>query len=178
MDTATNIVSKLVRSRKGLARADLTKLLLDPDAFASVIQKIASPFSSHGVDIIAGIEASGVPFACGVSRFLQKGFVLLRKGGRQRSWTVLREPFPKGYVRGEAGLEIVEDAVSAGQRVLIVDDFLETGVQLQTAMKLVERLGGKVIGGSFFQANRTHEHALKFTNLKVRDFYNEEDIPV
>ena len=178
MSIESDIVSKLMRLKKGSARADLTKVLSNHSVFASIVRKMATPFADDNIDIVVGIEASGIMFASGVAHFLRAGFVLARKEGRENSWTAVHEPFGKEYTRGEGGLEIVDDAVALGQRILIVDDFLETGIQLATAMKLIERLGGKVVGASFFQANRTREHTLKFPKLKVRDFNNEDDIPV
>ncbi len=127
----------------GIVYKDITPLLADEVAFSSVIDETVVHFGRGNVDKVVGIEARGFVLASPVAYHFGAGFVPLRKAGKLPS-TVEAEEYALEY--GTATLEIHSDAIAPGERVLIVDDVLATGGTARAAARLVERLGGKVIG--------------------------------
>jgi adenine phosphoribosyltransferase len=127
----------------GIIFKDITPLLADDDAFSSVIDLIVVRYGRGNIDKVVGIEARGFILASPVAYHFGAGFVPVRKEGKL-PWDTEREEYALEY--GTAVLEIHKDAIGAGDRVLIVDDVLATGGTARATAKLVERLGGKVIG--------------------------------
>jgi adenine phosphoribosyltransferase len=130
----------------GIVFKDLTPVLSDPAAFASIVDGIADTFVGHGVDRVLGIEARGFLVAAPVAYRLGAGLALVRKPGKL-PWTVEQEAYTLEY--GADHLEIHADALGAGDRVLIVDDVLATGGTAAAAIRLVERLGAQIVGLGF-----------------------------
>jgi adenine phosphoribosyltransferase len=127
----------------GIVFKDITPLLADDDAFSSAIDLIVVHYGRGNVDKVVGIEARGFILASPVAYHFGAGFVPVRKAGKL-PWESEREEYALEY--GTAVLEIHRDAIAPGERVLIVDDVLATGGTAHATAKLVERLGGKVIG--------------------------------
>jgi adenine phosphoribosyltransferase len=143
-----NRVRSLVRDvpdfpKPGIVFKDITPLLADEVAFSSVIDETVVHFGRGNVDKVVGIEARGFILASPVAYHFGAGFVPVRKAGKL-PWKVQTEEYDLEY--GSAALELHSDAIAAGERVLIVDDVLATGGTARAAARLVERLGGKVIG--------------------------------
>ncbi|MBV8194163.1 MAG: adenine phosphoribosyltransferase [Candidatus Dormibacteraeota bacterium] len=132
--------------KPGIVFRDITALLADARAFADTVNAIAEPHRAAGVAAVAGIESRGFILGGAVARELGAGFVAVRKQGRLPRAT-LTEAYNLEY--GEAVLEVHADALSAGERVLIVDDLLATGGTATAAASLFERLGCQVVGLSF-----------------------------
>jgi adenine phosphoribosyltransferase len=130
----------------GVVFKDLTPVLADPAAFASIVDGIADAFVGHRVDRVLGIEARGFLVAAPVAYRLGAGLALVRKPGKL-PWTVEHEAYTLEY--GADRLEIHADALGAGDRVLIIDDVLATGGTAAAAVRLVERLGAEVVGLGF-----------------------------
>src|SRR3989454_7205668 len=129
--------------QKGIVFKDITPLLADENAFSSVIDLIVVHYGRGNIDKVVGIEARGFILASPVAYHFGAGFVPVRKEGKL-PWESEREEYALEY--GTAVLEVHKDSIDAGERVLIVDDVLATGGTALAAAKLVERLGGKVIG--------------------------------
>jgi len=129
--------------QKGIVFKDITPVLADPIAFSTLIDLIVVHFGRGNVDKVVGIEARGFILASPVAYHFGAGFVPVRKQGKLPSETVAEE-YSLEY--GTATLEIHVDAVSPGERVLIVDDVLATGGTAKATASLVERIGGKVCG--------------------------------
>ncbi len=123
----------------GIIFKDVTPMLKDAEAFASVIETIAS--YSENYDLVAGIEARGFILAAAVAGYAGKGFVPIRKSGKL-PYITHSETYGLEY--GIDTLEIHQDAVLEGERVLLLDDVLATGGTLKAASKLVERCGGVI----------------------------------
>jgi adenine phosphoribosyltransferase len=143
-----NRVRSLVRDvpdfpKPGIVFKDITPLLADEVAFSSVIDETVVHFGRGNVDKVVGIEARGFILASPVAYHFGAGFVPVRKAGKL-PWKVEAEEYELEY--GSAALELHSDAIASGERVLIVDDVLATGGTARAAARLVERLGGKVIG--------------------------------
>src|SRR5215471_1227899 len=130
----------------GIVFKDLTPLLADVDAFRFAVDAIADHAAGLTVDRVVGIEARGFIFAAAVAYRLGAGFVPVRKPGKLPFRTV-SEHYQLEY--GTDSLEVHEDAVAAGDSVLVVDDVLATGGTAAATCRLVERLGGGIAGLAF-----------------------------
>jgi adenine phosphoribosyltransferase len=129
--------------QEGIVFKDITPLLADPIAFSTVIDLIVVHFGRGNVDKVVGIEARGFILASPVAYHFGAGFVPVRKKDKL-PWETESADYALEY--GTATLEVHRDAVTPGERVLIVDDVLATGGTAAATAKLVERIGGKVIG--------------------------------
>ena len=127
--------------KPGILFYDITTLLQDPAGFHDAVNSLALPFVGKGIDVVVGIESRGFIFGSAVADRLGAGFAPVRKPGKLPSKTV-RVSYDLEY--GSDSLEIHDDAVKPGQRVLIVDDLLATGGTAKAASELVSRLGGDV----------------------------------
>jgi adenine phosphoribosyltransferase len=127
--------------KPGILFYDITTLLQDPDGLREAIDSLAAPFKDEGIDVVVGVESRGFIFGCAVADRLGAGFSPVRKPGKLPSKTA-RESYSLEY--GNDALEIHEDAVRRGQKVLIVDDLLATGGTAKATTDLVQRLGGRV----------------------------------
>ncbi|HEX2032328.1 MAG TPA: adenine phosphoribosyltransferase [Actinomycetota bacterium] len=128
---------------EGIVFKDITPLLADEVAFSTVIDMIVVQFGRGTVDKVVGIEARGFILSSPVAYHFGAGFVPVRKAGKL-PWHTETESYELEY--GTETLEIHKDALRPGERVLIVDDVLATGGTAQATARLVERLGGKVVG--------------------------------
>jgi adenine phosphoribosyltransferase len=132
--------------QEGVLFKDITPLLADPIAFSTVIDLIVVHFGRGSVDKVVGIEARGFIIASPVAYHFGAGFVPVRKKDKL-PWNTELAEYSLEY--GTATLEIHQDAVAVGERVLVVDDVLATGGTAKATAELVERIGGKVVGISF-----------------------------
>ena len=130
----------------GVVFKDITPLLADVDAFRFAVDAIADHFAGMTVDRVLGVEARGFILAAPVAYRLGAAFVPVRKAGKL-PWEIEREEYALEY--GTDLLEIHRDAVAPGQQVLVVDDVLATGGTAAATVRLVERLGGRVVGLGF-----------------------------
>lgn len=130
----------------GILFKDITPVLADRRAFTRLIDDLAKPFVGK-VDKVAGIEARGFILATPIAEELRTGFIPIRKPGKL-PWNVVREDYELEY--GTDSLEIHEDAVEPGDRVLLVDDVLATGGTAAAAVRLLRRLGAEVVGLAIF----------------------------
>jgi adenine phosphoribosyltransferase len=127
----------------GIVFKDITPLLADENAFSSVIDLIVVHYGRGNIDKVAGIEARGFILASPVAYHFGAGFVPVRKAGKL-PWDSEKEEYALEY--GTATLEIHRDGIRPGERVLVVDDVLATGGTALATARLIERLGGKVVG--------------------------------
>ena len=127
--------------KPGILFYDITTLLRDPEGFREVIAALAAPFKDQAIDLVVGIESRGFILGGAVAEALGAGFVPVRKPGKLPGKAV-KESYALEY--GTDALEIHEDAVVPGQRVLIVDDVIATGGTAKATASLVRKLGGTV----------------------------------
>ena len=147
----TSSLRELVRDiadwpRPGILFRDITPLLAAPDAFALTVDELAAPYADEQIDKVIGVEARGFVFAAPVAYRRGAGFVPVRKVGKL-PWEIEQEEYVLEY--GTDLLEIHRDAVQPRERVLIVDDVIATGGTAAATARLVERLGGVVVGFAF-----------------------------
>jgi len=131
---------------EGVLFKDITTLLKDAPAFRYVVDQLADRYRSERVDVVVGIESRGFIFGGAVAHQLQAGFVPVRKLGKLPGKTIEVE-YELEY--GRDALAMHEDAIRPGQRVLAVDDLLATGGTMAATLRLVEQLGGHVVGVAF-----------------------------
>jgi adenine phosphoribosyltransferase len=131
---------------KGVVFWDITPLLKDKHAFRQCVEQLADHFRSKKVDVVVSSEARGFILGAAVAYELEAGFVPIRKKGKLPSKTV-NLTYQKEYESDI--IEIHEDAIDAGQNVLLVDDLLATGGTIKANAELVEKLGGNIVGMGF-----------------------------
>jgi len=144
-------LKKLIREipdfpKPGILFYDITTLLKDKVGFATLIDKLSEHYLSQDIDLVLGMEARGFIFGPAVAYRLNAGFVPVRKPGKLPAAT-RRYDYALEY--GTNTLEIHEDAIRKGQRVIIVDDLLATGGTAEATAKLAESLGGEIAGLAF-----------------------------
>jgi adenine phosphoribosyltransferase len=125
-------------------RNDVTPLFADAEAFGALVKDISAPFFEREVDLVAGIDALGFILGTAVALHLGKGFVPVRKGGKlpvEADRVMLFD-----YSGARKSLELRKHAIHAGSRVLIVDEWVETGAQMGAAGRLIEAQGGVIAG--------------------------------
>ena len=132
--------------KPGILFYDVTTLLKDRDGFRMAVDEMAAPYEGAGVDLVVGIESRGFIFGSAVADRLKTGFAPVRKPGKLPSKTQ-RASYSLEY--GTDSLEIHDDAVKAGQRVLVVDDLLATGGTAAATVGLVRGLDADVVGLQF-----------------------------
>ena len=132
--------------KPGILFYDITTLLKDREAFTDVIDRMAEAVQGDKIDLVVGMESRGFIFAAPLAYKLGAGFVPVRKLGKLPADTIEVE-YDLEY--GTATLEVHRDAITPGQRVLIVDDLLATGGTVIGTIELVQRLGGEIAGLSF-----------------------------
>jgi adenine phosphoribosyltransferase len=131
---------------EGILFKDITTLLKDGPAFRFVIDHLAERYRTAGVDVVVAVESRGFIFGGALAHQLDAGFVPVRKLGKLPGKTIEVE-YELEY--GRDALAVHEDAIRAGQRVLAVDDLLATGGTMAATLRLVELLGGTVVGVAF-----------------------------
>ncbi len=132
--------------KPGILFYDITTLLRDPDGFKLAIDSLATPYVDQKIDLVVAIESRGFILGAAVADRLATGFTPIRKPGKLPGKT-LKQTFDLEY--GSDALEIHEDAIAAGQRVLIVDDVLATGGTAAAAASLVRQCKGDLRGLAF-----------------------------
>jgi adenine phosphoribosyltransferase len=144
--------------KPGVVFKDITPVLLDSSLFRRLTAALAEPFAASGVSHVVAIESRGFILGAPVALELSAGLVPMRKPGKLPAARE-REAYALEY--GSDALEMHVDAVPRGARVLVVDDVLATGGTAAAACRLVERVGGEVVGLSFLMAlaflNGAHE---------------------
>jgi len=132
--------------KPGVMFRDITTLLGNPRALRVAIDRLVEPYVGAGIDKVAGIEARGFVLGGAVAHQLAVGFAPVRKKGKL-PWRTLRQEYQLEY--GVDSVEMHEDALAAGEKVLIIDDLIATGGTALAAVKLIEGLGATVVGASF-----------------------------
>ena len=132
--------------KKGIMFRDVTTLLGNAQGFKAAIERMAAPYAGARVQAVAGIEARGFIVGGAIADRLGCGFVPLRKKGKLPGKTIGQE-YTLEY--GVDIIEMHEDAIRPGERILIVDDLIATGGTAEAAVKLVKRSGGEIVGAAF-----------------------------
>jgi adenine phosphoribosyltransferase len=132
--------------KPGIMFRDVTTLMGDAQGFKAAIARLAEPYRTEPLDLVAGIEARGFILAGAIADRLGSGFVPIRKKGKL-PWKTVSQEYALEY--GTDTIEIHEDALARGKRVLLVDDLIATGGTAAAGIKLLRRLGAEIVGAAF-----------------------------
>jgi len=145
---------------------DITPLLQDKEVFSYVIDKMCKPFdfARSRPDIIVGIDARGFILSAAMAYKLNTGLAIIRKKGKLPHKTICQE-YKLEYATNT--IEMHEDAIQKGQKVLLVDDVLATGGTMEATCQIVEKLGGEILGISFLIELDYLKGRKKLENYKV-----------
>jgi adenine phosphoribosyltransferase len=132
--------------RKGILFKDITPLLRDPASFRRTVDLVAERYTGKKIDVVVGVEARGFVIGAALAYALGAGVILVRKPGKL-PYKTHKTIYELEY--GTDSLEIHQDAIQKGQRVLIADDLLATGGTMGAAIKLVEQQGGEIVECAF-----------------------------
>ena len=149
---------------KGILFRDVTPLVNDGEAFKSACMEFAEFAKKLGADIICGPEARGFIFGCPTATLLGIGFVPVRKPNKLPRATI-SESYDLEY--GQNTLCMHKDAIKPGQKVVIIDDLLATGGTIEATIKIVEKLGGIVVGLAF---------VVELEDLNARSLFKDYEI--
>lgn len=128
--------------KEGIIFRDITTVIQDPEGFRLAIDKMQSFLKDVDFDVVVGAESRGFIFGASIAYNCGKGFALVRKKGKLPRATI-EESYELEY--GTATIEMHKDAIKPGQKVVLVDDLIATGGTSEAMIRLVERLGGKVV---------------------------------
>lgn len=152
--------------KKGILFRDITTLIREGDKFKEVIDTIGARYEGKGVDVVVGIESRGFIIGAALAYKLGVGFVPVRKKGKL-PWRTYQATYDLEY--GTDTLEVHQDAVMPGQKVVIIDDLIATGGTAGAVIELVEKLKGKIIEVAFL---------IELTDLKGRDKIQKKNYPI
>ena len=160
------LLEKSIRSipdfpKKGILFRDVTTLIKNKTAFKKSIDLLAKKFKNKNFDKVVGVEARGFIFGAAVAYKIGAGFVPVRKKGKLPFKTI-SATYELEY--GTDTLEIHQDAISSGEKILIIDDLLATGGTVKAVIELIEKLAGKVAGIGF---------VIELVDLKGKDKFKE-----
>jgi len=131
---------------EGIMFRDVTTLFADPRGLRMAIDQLLHPYAGTPIHKVVGLEARGFILGGAVAHQLSVGFVPVRKKGKLPGTTISQD-YKLEY--GEAIVEIHDDAIAPGERILVVDDLLATGGTAEAGIRLIERLGGEIVGCAF-----------------------------
>ncbi len=132
--------------KDGIMFRDITTLLGDAHGLRQSIEMMTAPYLDKGVEVVVGIEARGFIVGGAVAEKLGTGFMPVRKRGKL-PWKTIEQEYTLEY--GTDVIEIHEDAVSTGQKVLLVDDLIATGGTAGAAVKILQKAGADIVGAAF-----------------------------
>ncbi len=156
-------------NKKTKGRYDVTPIFKNSKVFFNLINDLTKFFSSVRYDVIVGLDALGFILGGAMAYKLRKSFVPVRKGGKLPGikGTVLKTSFVD-YTNTKKSFEMNSGSIKKGERVLIVDEWIETGTQVKAAIKLIEKQGGKVIGIAALCAEKTPKTKILFDKYNCK----------
>jgi len=168
-ENTTDYLRSVIRTipdfpKPGIQFKDITTLLSDHKALKLTTQVLCAPFKEFECDVIVGLESRGFLFGTNMAEILNTAFVPVRKPGKLPA-EVISESYELEY--GIDSVEIHKDAIKKGDRVIIHDDLIATGGSALAASKLVEKLGGIIVGYSFI---------IELANLNGRGKLNHKKV--
>jgi len=151
--------------RKGILFRDITTVISDPVGFHIAVDGLVDILNDVDFDLVVGTESRGFVFGAPVAYVMNKGFILARKAGKLPRETISEE-YDLEY--GKATLELHKDCIKPGQKVVIVDDLMATGGTAEAVVRLVERLGGKIVKIAFVMELAGLKGRKKLTGYPVK----------
>jgi adenine phosphoribosyltransferase len=159
-----NYYKKYINTRtKG--RCDITPLFQNPLVFNQFIDDLVRPFPQF--DKVAGLDALGFIIGGAIAHSRKKGFITIRKGGKLPGKNLLKKTFTD-YTKTAKTFEINRQSIRKGETILLVDDWIETGAQMNAAIHLLEKQGGKIVGIACLCAEKRKETKALFEKYNVQ----------
>ncbi len=156
-------------NKNTIQRYDITPLFENPEVFSNLIEDMLKSFKNTDFDKIVGIDALGFILAGALALKTKKPLIVARKEGKlpSKPENVLKVKFTD-YTETEKAFEMNKGAIEKGDKVLIVDEWIETGGQVKAAIELVERQGGEVVGITTLGAEKNHKTKVLFDKYRCR----------
>lgn len=154
---------------KAMAKPDFSTMFVDPEVFNNLALDLSRPFLNDNIDKVACPESMGFIFGAAVARRLKKGLVPIRKSGKLPTIRsrIVRQSFVD-YTKDKSSFEMNKSLIQPGDRILLVDDWAETGGQIKGLIKLLEKRGAIVAGISLLGFNRVKKTRSLEENYKLR----------
>ena len=151
-------------------RYDVTPIFENPEVFSNLLNDLIAPFKDVNFDKIAGLEALGFVIGGALAQKMNKGFICIRKGGKLPGIndTVLKTSSFIDYTNTSKSFEINKSSVKKGEKILLIDEWIETGTQIKASVKLIEELGGEIIGISSLCAHKNKQTEVLFERYTLR----------
>ena len=156
-------------NKKTKGRYDVTPIFQKPAVFSRLLTDLLRPFKSTKFDKIAGLDALGFIIGGALAQKTKTGFIPIRKGGKLPGikGTILKTTFVD-YTKIQKSLEVNKSAIKKGDKILLVDEWIETGSQMKSAIKLIEKLGGKVVGISALCSHKNKQTKILFDKYNLK----------
>jgi adenine phosphoribosyltransferase len=156
-------------NKKTKGRYDVTPVFENPEVFSKLLDDLVEPFKDTCFDKIAGPEALGFVIGGALAQKMKVGFICIRKGGKLPGidGTVLTSSFVD-YTNTSKSFEISRASVRKGEKILLVDDWIETGTQMKAAVKLIEELGGVIVGISSLCSHKNQQTQILFERYNLK----------
>ena len=155
---------RLIDTETSGPRCDVTPLFADGNALQALVSDLAGPFENIEFEYVAGIDALGFILGMALALHLDKGFVAIRKGGKLPVPVISRQFID--YTGEQKTLELRTDILKPGDRILLVDEWIETGAQVSAAIELIEELSANISGIATINIDENP------STRKIRDNYN------
>ncbi|MCF7866370.1 hypothetical protein K9L67_00070 [Candidatus Woesearchaeota archaeon] len=156
-------------NKDSLWKFDTTPIYENKDSFKNLINDLSKPFKNLRIDKVAGLESIGFISGASVALKLGTGFVAVRKEGRtplKKKDMLIRTI--KDYTGKKKTFELAKHSIKKGDKILIVDDWIETGNQIKNVIKMIEKLGGKIVGISVLVAEKNRKTKFLFNNYNLK----------
>lgn len=155
-------------TKGSIGRYDMAPLYANPSLFNKLVEDIIAPFKNETIDNIIALDATGFILGASTATVLNKGLILIRKGGKiplEKNRKIHKEFVD--YTGETKSLEIDKSMISRNKKYLIIDDWVETGSQVRAAIAMIEELGGIVIGISCIGSDRNEKTEELFVNYNL-----------
>ncbi|RMG78907.1 MAG: adenine phosphoribosyltransferase [Bacteroidetes bacterium] len=157
-------------NKKTKGRYDVTPIFENPEVFSNLLNDLIAPFKDANFDKIAGLDALGFVIGGALAQKMNKGFICIRKGGKLPGIndTVLKTSSFVDYTNTSKSFEINKSSIKKGEKILLVDEWIETGAQMKAAVKLIKELGGKIIGISSLCSHKNKQTEILFNKYNLK----------
>ncbi len=157
-------------NKETMRRYDVTPIFENPEVFSNLLNDLIEPFKESDFDKIAGLDALGFVIGGALAQKMNKGFICIRKGGKLPGIndTVLKTSSFVDYTNTSKSFEINKSSVKKGDKILLVDEWIETGTQIKASVKLIEELGGVIIGISSLCSHKSKQTQILFEKYNLK----------
>ena len=151
-------------------RFDVTPIFENPEVFSNLLNDLLEPFKDSDIDKIAGLDALGFVIGGALAQKKNKGFICIRKGGKLPGInnTVLKTSSFVDYTNKLKSFEINKSSIKKGEKILLIDEWIETGTQINASIKLIEDLGGEIIGISSICSHKNKQTLILFEKYNLK----------